>query len=515
MTTYGHYWADWLYGTQKDAFMVSVYDACAEIDRCDSPVMKAKLIGALRQRVSGSNRDWVEGITDFLDFETHRLIHGRAPLDVLEDSDEYRVLAVVDAAWRHGAFQGLCRTPGGVEWIGHLGEMCAALVHQGFKWVRGSDHGPDDWELPALGEAWCKGAAMWGSAGFFAALDEAGADPDNDAALTRIFRVVAAHHMAGATWLAYRGKHPHKAWRADVRGRAPSPEAVHRAGVKFRWPPEMIDVLARTAEHVNTWVNPPHPKEIPDRTRGFMIGAHTPRILTHIRELAAELGDAAGDLTPAEHEELVYRSASWMSNYATYWFARGDTDDRLLEVTACGALAGVLREPRPYLTQEHVHRMVEWARPRTGHLSGQKQKELLDSVRLTMEVRGRVPGAVPELGSDGTGHLRYIDGAWKLTSDAFLTADRSNVGGVDLNEKQFPWATRFFNAVTRERRRTGVDYLGVTDEHGGCPVCVGNELLKSFDNKVNLGIWVCFTIGVLLYDNLLLGEPGDQSLGSR
>ncbi|TCO45899.1 hypothetical protein EV192_12085 [Actinocrispum wychmicini] len=126
-----------------------------------------------------------------------------------------------------------------------------------------------------------------------------------------------------------------------------------------------------------------------------------------------------------------------------------------------------------------------------------------------------MPGAFPELGSDGTGHGRYVDGTWKLTADVFLTADRSNVGGVDLNEKQIPWETRFFNAITRKRRRAGVDYLGVTDEHGGCPVCVGDELLKSLDNKVNLGIWVCFTVGNLIYDNMLLGEPGDQSLGSR
>ncbi|MFF5809472.1 hypothetical protein [Streptomyces sp. NPDC012746] len=515
MKTYGHRWADWLYGNEKDAFMVSVYDACAEIDKCGSPVMKAKLIGELRRRVSGSNRDWVEGIEDFLDFETHLLTHGRAPLNLLEDSDEYRTLAVVDAAWRHGAFRGLCRTPGGAEWIGHLGEMCAAMVHQGFKWVRGSDHGLDDWELPALGEAWCKGAAMWGLAGFFGAVDEAGADPDNDAALTRIFRVIAAHHMAGATWLAYRGEHPHKAWRADVRGRAPSPEAVRRFGARFNWPPEMIDVLVRTAEHVNEWVNPPNRTEISDRTRGLLIGTHTPRILTRIRELAAEMGDAVGDLTPAEQEELVYRSANWMSNYATYWRARGDADDWVLEVTACGALAGVLRETRPNLTQEHVHRMVEWARLRTGHLSGETQKELLDCVGFTMEVRGRVPGACHELGSDGVGYVRYVDGAWKLTSDVFLTADRSNVGGAGLDEKQIPWATRFFNAITRERRRAGVDYLGATDEHGGCPVCVGDEFLKSLDNKVNLGVMVCFTVGCPLYDNLLLGEPGDQSLGSR
>jgi hypothetical protein len=357
---------------------------------------------------------------------------------------------------------------------------------------------------------------MWGLAGFYAALDKAGADPDNDAALTRIFCVIAAHHMAGATWLAYRGEHPHKAWRADVRGRVPSPTTVRRFGAKFSWPPEMIDVLARTAEHVNTWVNPPHRKDFPDRTRGLLIGTHTPRILTHIRELAAEIGDAAGDLTPAEQEELVYRSASWMSTYATYWRARGDDDDRLLEVAVCGALAGVLRESRPNLTQEHVHRMVEWARPRTGHLSGDKQNEVLDCVRLTMEVRGRVPGAFSELGSDGSGYVRYVDGVWKLSSDVFLlTADRSNVGGADLNEKQISWATRFFNAITRERRRAGVDYLGATDEHGGCPVCVGDELLKSFDNKRNLGIRVCYTVGNMLYDNLLLGEPGDQSLGSR
>lgn len=277
----------------------------------------------------------------------------------------------------------------------------------------------------------------------------------------------------------------------------------------------MIDVLARTAEHVNTWVNPASRTEFADRTRAFLIGTHTPRILNHIRELAAEVGDAAGDLTPAEQEELLYRTAPWMATYATYWRARGDDDDRVLEVVECGALAGVLREPRPNLTQEHVHRIVEWARARTGHLSGEKQKELLDCVRFTMEVRGRVPGAFSELGSDGSGYVRYVDGVWKLTEDVFLTANRSNVGGVGLNENQIPRETRFFNAATKERRRAGVDYLGATDEHGGCPVCAGNEVLKCFDNKMNYGIRMCFTVGILLYDNLLLGEPGDQSLGSR
>ncbi|GAA2986926.1 hypothetical protein [Actinokineospora diospyrosa] len=514
MRTYGHNWADWLYSNQKDAFMVSVYDACAEIDKCDNPVVKAKLIGDLRERVSGSKRDWIEGIKGFLDFETHRLTHGQAPLEALDDSDEYRMLAVVDAAWRHGAFQGLCRTPGGAEWIGHLGEVCAALVHQGFKWVRGSSHGVADWELPELGEAWCKGAALWGITGFFTALDEAGADPDNDAALTRVFRVVAAHHMAGATWLVYRGEHPHKTWRADVRGRAPSPEAVRRAGAGFGWPPETIDVLARTAEHVNTWVNPTR-KEIPDRTRRLLFGPHTPRITSHLRKLAVELADASGDLTLEEQEELFYRLINWMSTFATSWRARGDADDRVLELGACGALAGVLRETRPHLAQEHVHRMVEWARPHTAHLSDEKQRELLNCVRSAMEVRGRVPGTLPKLGSDGTGYTRYVDGTWKLSAEVFLAADRSNVGGISLNEEQIPWETRFFNSITRERRRISADYSGATDTHGGCPVCLGNELLKIFGNNLNVGIRVCFTAGNMLYDNLLLGEPGDQSLGSR
>ncbi|MEV0446073.1 hypothetical protein AB0I84_36955 [Streptomyces spectabilis] len=497
--------------------MVSVYDACAEIDRCGSPVLRAKLIRELRKRVWESNRAWAEGVKDFLDFETYRLTHGVAPVDVLEDSDAFRALAALDGAYQHGAFQGLCQTPGGAAWIGRLGELCAAMVHQGFKWVRGSDHGVDEWELPALGEAWCKGAVLWGLAGFFGALDTAGGDPDNDAVLSRSFSVIAAHHVAGAVWKEYRGKeHPHKAWSADVRGCAPSPAAVRTYGAKFRWPPEMIDVLARAAEHVNTWVNPSYGAEFEDRTRGFLIGANTPRLLAKTRELAAELGDAAGDLTPTEREELVFRTSNWMCPFANYWRGRDSNDDRLLEISALGALAGVMRDSRPHLTQHHVSRVVEWARPRMEHLSQETQGRLLDRVRRTVEVRGRVPGAFSGLGSEGCGPVRYLDGVWSLTADTILLTECST-GGGDLNPVQAKWATLFFNSLTKNRRKPGRDFHGKEDAGAlECIVCAGDAMIRSLiDNRPNLCVMNNFAWGALGYANLGLGEVGDESLGTR
>ncbi|QDQ09557.1 hypothetical protein [Streptomyces spectabilis] len=278
----------------------------------------------------------------------------------------------------------------------------------------------------------------------------------------------------------------------------------------------MIDVLARAAEHVNTWVNPSYGAEFEDRTRGFLVGANTPRLLTKTREPAAELGDAAGDLTPSEREELVFRTSNWMSPFATYWRGRDSNDDRLLEISALGALAGVMRDARPHLTQHHVNRVVEWARPRTEHLSEETQAQLVERARRTVEVRGRVPGTLPGLGSEGHGPLRCLDGVWTLAADTMLLADCST-GGGDPNPVQAKWATLFFNPLTRERRKPGRDFHGKTDAGAlECIVCVGDEMIRSLiDSHPNLCVMNNFAWGALGYANLGLGKVGDESLGTR
>ncbi|WP_172388091.1 hypothetical protein [Streptomyces sp. MNP-20] len=508
--TYGHIWADWLYGGDKDRFMVSVYDACREIDGCASPAMKARLIADLRARVSGSSRAWVEGIHDFLDFESRRLSHGSALVEVPEDGEEYRVLAALDAAYRHGAFRGLCRTPGGAEWIGRLGEFCAAAVHQGFKWVR-VDGGADEWELPVLGEAWCKGAALWGLVSLYVAVDRAAVDPDNDAVLARVHGVIGAHHMAGATWLAYRGAHPHKPWSA-VRGRAPGGNAVAAFGREHGWPEEMTDVLVRGAEHVNTWVNPAVDPVHLERTRGLLIGGHVPRLEARVARLSAELADLAGGVSAGESAEIMWRASNWMSTYTGAWSGRGDDRDRVLELTAIGAVTGALRESRPHLTAEFVDRAERWARERTAHLPQRWQELLVPLVRTTAEVRGRVPGTFEGISSEGVGPKRFLDGVWTLSQWAILAPMG---GGREFPGDLVDPTIRFFNALTQRRRIEGTDFPVGGDDHGGCWVCLGSSLFTGLvDNRPENKVQENLVWSALTYNNLGLGEVDDPSLGS-
>ncbi|MFE7095150.1 hypothetical protein [Streptomyces erythrochromogenes] len=511
METYGYSWSDWLYGNRKTPFMVSVYDDCHAIDGCDDPAMKSQLIRELRKKVSDRNEPWVEGIEDFLDFETHRLTHGAAPIELLYDTDEYKVLAALEAAYRHGAFRGLCVTPGGADWIGQLGEFCSAAVHQGFKWVR-VDGGADEWELPALGEAWCKGSALWAFVSVNVAVDLAGADPENDAVLTRIHEVIAAHHMAGSSWKAYRGEHPHKQWSEAVRGLAPGREAITEFGHKYSWPSQMIEVLARGAEHVNRWVNPPAPApEFQDRTRGLLIGDHTPRLQRRLLKVCDELQEAFGDMTEAEAAEFRTRTANWISAQTTDWRGRGSGDDKAIEANIIGALTGVLRESRPHITAEQADRINRWSAQWLMHLPRERREQMLDRSRATVAIRGRVPGALQGgYGSAGTGHTRWVDGVWDLAVLGHCTSE-----GDRVPENAHALTIRFFNAAHGKGRVLGVD-MGPDDDSSGCLVCVGDELFRLLvDNRPSINVLHTTIWGALHYFNLALGEVDDTSLGTR
>ncbi|MGX1885451.1 hypothetical protein [Streptomyces sp. NPDC055287] len=514
--SYGHIWADWLYDHEKDSFMAGVYDDCHAIDRCTDPVAKAKQLGLLRDRVHGSTKAWVEGVEDFIDFEGSYLAHGQAPLEILDDSDDFRVLAILQASFLHGAFRGLCRTPSGAEWIGKLGEMCAAAVHQGFKWLR--QNGVTEWELPSAGEAWCKGTAMWALACMPIAVDVAGADPDNDAALERMHAVIAAHHCAGVMWSAYRGEHPHKWWSADVRGRAPGEAAIRRFGEEHGWPEDMVAVLVRGAKHVNSWTNLPFDPVHQERMRGFLVGDHTPRLKTRLRQVWDEMKDAVqattDDLTVSEVEECKSRIESWGANITAHWRGRGDDNDRVRELMLLGALPSVLRESRPHVTAEFVQRMVEWSRPRVAHLSLEQQELMLGAIQRCLETRGRVPGAAPEFSSAGSGDLRFVEGAWDLTVTAIVLGSIHAEKGLPANLIEL--ITRFFNAWTGKRRIVGKDIEAWPDPAGGCPVCVGDALfLAQVDNRPTTGVHQVTIWGTLMYHNLGLGEPDDTSLGSH
>ncbi|MFJ2738113.1 hypothetical protein ACIO3O_00435 [Streptomyces sp. NPDC087440] len=517
--TYGYVWADWLYGPHKDIFMASVYNACYEIDKCDSPVMKSTLIEQLRKRVHRSGEAWVEGIREFLDFEEYRLSHGAAPVDVLDDGDDYRALAALDAAYRHGAFRGLCKTPSGAEWVGRVGEFAAACVHQGFKWVR-VHGGTDEWELPTFGEAWCKGAVMWGLTTMWVAVDEAGAFADNDEVLARMHTVICAHHMAGAGWSAYRGEHPHehREWDRAVPGRAPSPDAIKEFGHKCCWPEQMIAVLVRSAEHVNTWANPPFDPAHFDRTRGLVIADYTPRLnaaLIKLRdELCTELGEAAGGITDSEAREILFRIQIWVCNFSTHWRGRGTRSDLFLETSAVGAVLGVLRENRPHLTAEFVERAVEWTAGRFGSLPREQRDTALERVRRYVEVRGRVPGAAGSaLGSAGSGNDRFVDGVWDYAE--WSVSQVENRGR--LPEVHREDAVRMFNALTIQRRLASRYDLGPDKEnHGGCWVCICGTLFRGMvDNRPTTAVNQCQIWGGLLYGNLGLGAVDDWSLGTR
>ncbi|MFC8453550.1 hypothetical protein [Kitasatospora sp. NPDC057223] len=507
--TYGYIWADWLYGSGKDAFMAQVYDDCRGIDHCPDEREKAARITGLRAKVAGSSRSWTEGVLDFLDFESSRLTLGRAPVTRLGEADDFAALAVLDAAYRHGAFRGLCRLPGGAEWIGLLGEVCATMVHQGFKWLR-PHGGVDDWELPALGEAWCKGVAMWGLVSLVMAVDTCGGDPDNDEALHQIHTVVGAHHMAGALWTVYRGPHPHQWWDPTVRSKAPAEAAVRQFAAWRRWPDELTDLLVRSAHHVNTWTNPTgHPVHL-TRTRDLAIGSHTPRLDARLEQLTAELAEVAGDLTPEERAETHSRCGSWLATYTAAWRGRGDLSDGVEELSAFGALLGVLRESRPHITTDQATRLVEWSRARVQHLRPEAQRELMELVTSTVEIRGRMPG-VP-LGSAEVGPRRFIDGVWHL---ATLSAMSSRHGGWPVPQDMREPAMRLFNALTDHRRLPGVD---VEEGHVNpdCFVCVGDRLFTGLvDNRPSPGVLQKTIWGILTYCNFALGTADDVDLGTR
>ncbi|WP_433574941.1 hypothetical protein [Nocardia brasiliensis] len=194
--SYGYIWADWLYGSDKDQFMIDTYNECKNIDGCKDVTERAARLAILRSKVQFSNKAWVAGIIDFIDWEVRSIDTGEPFIETFGDNEDHRALGVLHAAYLHGAFRGLCRTASGEEWIGQLGEYAAAAIHQGFKYLRPAG-GSDDWEMPELGEAWCKGIAFWGLACLYAAMDVAGANPDNDRALYRIHTVGCAHHIAG------------------------------------------------------------------------------------------------------------------------------------------------------------------------------------------------------------------------------------------------------------------------------------------------------------------------------
>ncbi|KFU81878.1 hypothetical protein BB31_08505 [Amycolatopsis lurida NRRL 2430] len=501
--TYGYIWSDWLYGARKDAFMVDVYDACAAIDREPDVEAKREKMAALGKVIKGSERDWVLGIRDFLSFEQDRMVHGLAPLTILGLGDDFAVLAVIDGAYRHGAFRGLCRTPGGAEWIGVLGEVCAAMVHQGFKWLRSAS--VDEWELPALGEAWCKGVVMWGLASVYLAVDAAGDDADNDEALYRIHTVVAAHHMAGTVWTTYRGPHPHQWWDRAVRGKAPTEYAIRQFAAWRCWPLELTDLLVRSAQHVNTWVNPHAPSAHQARMRGLALGAHTPRLNIRLNHVVDELAELAGDMTPQEITEVRSRVGSWLSTHTSVWRGRGDTSDRVVEISLLGAMLGVLRETRPHITPELVDRLTQWSRARTEHLRPEEQRTILDEVAATAQIRGRLPG-VP-LGSDGVGPRRYTDGVWGLASLGVVYARH---GGREVPEDMRELTVRLFHAMTEHRRIPGVD-VGKNHVGSDCMVCVGDQLFKGLvDNRPSTGVLTVTIWGALTYCNLGLGAGGDD-----
>ncbi|THA28793.1 hypothetical protein [Streptomyces sp. A1547] len=508
-TSYGYTWADWLYGRDKDAFMAEVYDDCTRIDHCPDEQEKAARIVGLCDKLNGSSRAWVEGVCDFLDFESFRLARGHAPVTHLGDADDFKALAALDAAYRHGAFRGLCRTPGGADWIGVLGELCAAMVHQGFKWLRSAD--VDAWELPALGEAWCKGVAMWGLVSLPMAVDAAGKDSDNDEALYRIHTVVAAHHMAGAVWKRYRGPHPHRWWDRTVRGTAPAENAIRQFAAWRGWPQELTDLLVRSAQHVNTWKNPQVPPIHLTRLRGLALGPHTPRLHARVNQVVDELVELIGDMTPQEITETRWRCGSWLSTFTAVWRGRGDVIDSEAEVSVFGGMLGVLRESRPHITPEQAERITQWCRARTGHLRPDDQHRIMDEVKDTVAIRGRLPG-VP-LGSDGAGPRRFVDGVW---STASLSVVHSRHGGRDVPEDMRELTVRLFNTLTSHRRIPGVD-VGKDYVDTDCMVCVGDQLFTGLvDNRPSPGVLGATISGALIYCNFGLGAAGDDvDLGTR
>lgn len=512
--TYGYTWADWLYGYEKDAFMVGVYNDCRHIDGCTDPAEKARTLLSLRNKVQGCRKTWVDGVIDFIEFESQFLLHGVAPLDDFYGGEDYHSIATVHAAYVHGAFRGLCRTANGAEWIGELGEFCAAAVHQGFKWVRLSG-GVSGWELPALGESWCKGVVLWGLVSMCVAVDVAGGDPGNDAALDRIHALIGAHHFAGSNWLRYRGPHPHKWWEVNVRGRAPSELSIRRFGERHGWPEQTISVLCRGANHVNSWNNLPFDKVYLERMRGLLIWDHTPRLKSRLTHVGHELAQLVDNVTDSEVEEIFSRCATWLGAHSATWRGRGDRNDRVLEISLLGAALGVLRDSRTHVSVEFVDRAVEWCKKRIGHLSPDLQDLFLNKILRGIQIRGRVPGAVDGYGSEGAGPLRYHDGWWEVATWACILAHPA--GGKEVPTNMRELITHCFNVWTKNRRLIGVDIsTGLDEKDQDCPICLGNSIFEgSVDNRPTMGVWQLTTWGILLYHNLGLGTPDDIDLGCR
>ncbi|KAL7931786.1 hypothetical protein V8C35DRAFT_309517 [Trichoderma chlorosporum] len=474
---YGYMWADWLYGGDKDMFMMDVYGDCHRIDECADPAAKATKLVLLGEKVRGHDRPWLEGVEDFIDFETSYLARGQSCLEMLGAEDDYRALGVLHAAYLHGAFRGVCRTPSGAEWIGKLGEFCAVAVHQGSKWLR--NRGVTAWEMPALGEAWCKGAVIWGLVSMFAAVDVAGDDPGNDVAIERIHTVIAAHHFAGATWTHYRGPHPHKWWDGSVRGRAPSEAAIRRFGESREWPEAMVNVLVQGANHVNSWF---------EERCGSPIWDHTPRLKSRLVSLCDELKEAVGDMSEVEFQEFRWRVSNWMVIHTTHWRGRGDGDDQIQEISILGSLTDVLRRSRPHLTAESMDRMMEWSRGRVDQLSPEQQNLLLRKVRNSLD------------GSD-IGH-----GVWDLATWCTILG---NGGGKELPLSTRELAARHLHAWQSKQRAAEAG----EDTKEDCPVCVGDALFRALvDNQPRTGVLQCSVWGVLLQHSLGLGGSAEDAL---
>jgi hypothetical protein len=511
--TYGYIWADWLYGYDKDTFMVDVYNKCKDIDGCtDSKEKTAKLL-LLRNKVQGSRKSWVDGIVDFIEFESQLLPSGVSSFDTLSNVEDYRAMEILHAAYIHGAFRGLCRTPSGAEWIGQLGEFCAAAVHQGFKWVRVSG-GVSNWELPKLGEPWCKGAVLWALVSMYIAVDIAGADPGNDAALERIHTVIQAHHFAGSCWLQYRGAHPHKWWSAEIRGKAPDESSIRDFGEKHGWPGEMINILTRGAKHVNSWKNPPFNPVFLERMRNLLIWDHTPRLKSRLIHVVDKLVQLEDNVTESEAEEILSRCASWISSHTAQWHGRGDRNDMVVELSILGAFLEVLRDSRTHVSSDLQDRAMAWSRERIGHLSPDMQDLLLGKLLRSIQVHGRLPRAVDGYGSEGSGHTRYVDGWWDVV--IWISILSHPAGGREVPANMRELIISFFNVWTKKRRIVGRDIPAGLDEDEACPICIGHSIFEgSVDNRPMVGLWQGTTWGTLLYYNLGLGNPEDTDLGCR
>lgn len=514
-TDYGYIWADWLYGRDKDKFMVAVYNDCHVIDNCQDPPLKALKLLFLQQKIRGCRKPWAEGVQDFIDFEIRDLTGGNSLLcqqtTVGDKSADEEVLETLQAAYLHGAFRGICRTQSGAEWISQLGEFCAAAVHQGFKSLR--KRGVSDWELPRLGESWCKGVAMWGLVCLYVAVDIAGEDEGNEVALERMHTIIAAHHYAGLVWTHYRGVHPHQWWNSKIGGRAPSERAIRKFGASHSWAETMIDVLVRGANHVNTWASPPFDSVHFPRMRGVLIWDHTPRLKSRLIHVCDEIIEVVGDMSESEGVEFKWRAGNWISTHTVTWHGKGDSYDRVSEISILGALVGVLRESRPHVTADFVERIVNWSRERIGHLSQAEQDLVLDKVKCCMEIRGRLPGAVKGYASGGTGPTRFIDGVWDLSSWCCILSSKEGGKEVPLNIREL--VTGQFNALNKSTRIAGVDFAAGQANEAECPVCVGDALFRALvDNRPGTGVNQCTMWGAFLYCNLGLGNTDDLSLAA-